>query len=83
MLKTLEDTAKRNSGIHHPLQMMIPLQDRVVDPNATLQFFRELKLRDKYLKTYPGFLHEPFNEIGKEQVFEDLEKWILSQTDLS
>jgi alpha-beta hydrolase superfamily lysophospholipase len=73
-------TSKRDSGIQHPLQFLVPLQDKIVDPDTQLEFFRNLKLRDKALKTYPTFYHESFNEIGKEQVFEDLVSWIRSHS---
>ena len=72
----MADTMKRESGFNYPIQMMIPLQDQIVDPDRALVFFRALKLRDKLLKTYPDFFHESLNEIGKEQVFEDLVSWI-------
>ena len=77
---TMADTLKRESGLNCPIQMMIPLQDHIVDPDAALQFFRALKLRDKLLKTYPDFFHESLNEIGKEQVFEDLVVWIKNHS---
>lgn len=81
MTRAMADTVKRHSGFDYPIQMMVPLQDQIVDPEVTLQFFRELKCKsssDKVLKTYAGFYHEPYNEIGKEQVFEDLKSWITA-----
>lgn len=80
MVSALADTARRDSGIQVPLQMLIPMQDAIVDPEAALQFFKALKLSDKLLKTYSNFYHEPFNEIGKEQVFADLALWIKSHS---
>ncbi|MEO5970888.1 MAG: lysophospholipase [Bdellovibrionia bacterium] len=76
----MSDTLRRESGLNYPVQMMTPLQDQIVDSDAALQFFRALKLRDKLLKTYPDFFHEPLNEIGKEQVFEDLVSWIKNHS---
>ena len=76
MTRAIVDTLKRDSGIQVPTQFLVPMADTIVDSEATLRFFRNLKLREKQLHTYPGFYHEPFNEIGKEQVFEDLRKWI-------
>jgi alpha-beta hydrolase superfamily lysophospholipase len=76
----MADTMKKESGITVPLQMMIPLQDQIVDPDVSQRFFRSLKMRDKYLKTYPDFFHEPFNETGKAQAFEDLASWIKSHS---
>lgn len=78
--KAIADTLSRDSGIDIPLQFLVPMQDRVVDPEASLRFFRALKLREKQVKTYPGFYHESFNEIGKEQAFEDLRAWIQSRS---
>jgi alpha-beta hydrolase superfamily lysophospholipase len=76
----MADTLSRHEGIQHSVQMLIPMQDRIVDPEKAVSFFRSLKLRDKALKTYPTFFHEPFNEVGKEQVFEDLNSWIKSHS---
>lgn len=76
----MSDTMRRTTGINHPLQMLLPMQDSVVDPEKSLHFFRELKTREKRLKTYPGFYHEPMNEVGKEKVFEDLCDWISSHS---
>ncbi len=80
LLAALADTRKRDSGLEYPLQMIVPMQDRIVDPQAALSFFRALKSRDKQLKTYPDFYHESFNEIGKEQAFEDLSTWIKTHS---
>jgi len=76
----IADTMARDSGMNYPLQIVVPLQDAIVDPEASLAFFRALKHRDKQLKTYPGFFHEPVNELGKEQVFEDIRTWITRHT---
>ncbi len=76
IMKAIGDTMKRDSGIKVPLQIMIPLQDGIVDSEKSLEFFRNLKVREKSLKTYPGFYHEAFNDIGKEQFFADLVAWM-------
>jgi alpha-beta hydrolase superfamily lysophospholipase len=76
MQAAFSDTLGREDGIRVPLQILVPLQDPIVDPEKSLAFFRGLKHRDKQLKTYPGFYHEPLNELGKEQVFADLADWI-------
>jgi alpha-beta hydrolase superfamily lysophospholipase len=80
LLDVMKETVQSDSGISAPLQMMIPLQDQIVDSHTALQFFRGLKLRNKALKTYPGFFHEPFNEIEKEQAFKDLTSWIKTHS---
>ena len=74
--RAMADVMGRHEGFHYPMQMMIPLKDQVVNPDRSLAFFEQLKLNEKKLITYPDFFHEPFNEVGKEQVFADLGGWV-------
>ena len=60
----MADTRGRESGIRVPLQLLIPLQDGVVSAKAALGFYQRFKHRDKRLKTYADFYHEPLNELG-------------------
>ena len=76
LLWAFGDTLRRDKGIQVPLQLLIPLADRIVDAECAFRFFNNLELPEKRIKTYPGFYHEPLNEIGKEQVFDDLRSWI-------
>lgn len=76
----MPEVFKKETGFEYPLQMLVPLQDKIVDSEIQLKFFGNLKIRDKRLKTYPTLRHEPFNEIGKETVFEDLVSWIKSHS---
>lgn len=71
-----QDTLNRNTGISVPLLMIVPLQDRLVEAEKSLQFFQALKHPHKRLVTYPEFFHESLNEIGKEIVFEEIRGWI-------
>jgi alpha-beta hydrolase superfamily lysophospholipase len=72
----MEDTLRRHTGIHHPLLVIVPLQDSIVDSSKSLRFFEALKLEDKALASYAGFYHEPMNETGKEQVFGTIRGWL-------
>lgn len=76
LTRAMVDTLSRDHGIEPPLQMLVPLADRIVDSEASQRFFRRLKHRDKRLKTYPGCYHEPMNEPCKEEVFADIRSWI-------
>jgi alpha-beta hydrolase superfamily lysophospholipase len=76
MVEAWNDTMRRESGMEYPVQFLIPMADEIVDAAKSVKFFQNLKHRDKRLKQYAGFFHEPFNEIGKEQVFGDLLEWI-------
>lgn len=76
MKAAMADTLSRRSGIPVPILFLVPLEDQIVDSQITLEYYRELKHRDKLLKTYPGFYHEPMNDVGREQVFQDIAEFI-------
>ena len=59
-----------------PILMIVGGQDTVVDPTAAREFFDRLGSEDKMLLLYPKMLHEPLNELGREQVLDDLIRWI-------
>jgi len=42
--------------------------------------FSQLEVGRAKLTTYPGMLHEIFNEPEHERVFEDLLGWVLART---
>ncbi len=49
--------------------MLLGGQDPVVDPPTSREFFDRLGSDDKTLLIYPKMLHEPLNELGREQVY--------------
>ncbi|MGC8644217.1 MAG: lysophospholipase [Isosphaeraceae bacterium] len=66
----------RAGEITTPILMIIGGQDPVIDPATSREFFDRLASPDKTLLLYPKMLHEPFNELGREQVFDDLARWL-------
>jgi alpha-beta hydrolase superfamily lysophospholipase len=83
MESSMASMRKRESGLNYPLQLVLPMQDRVVDSQVSLEFYRQLKSREKSLKTYPQFFHESHNELGKEQLFDDLLNWLKAYSTVS
>lgn len=75
-LEAKEDLWKRAAAIEQPLLLLLPLADRVIDPEPTRQFFAKISSPDKKLITYPALYHEIFNEPEKDQVFSDLKSWL-------
>jgi alpha-beta hydrolase superfamily lysophospholipase len=59
-----------------PLLMIVGGQDPVVDPSASREFFDRVSAEDKTLLLYPKMLHEPLNDVGREQVLDDMARWI-------
>jgi alpha-beta hydrolase superfamily lysophospholipase len=66
----------RGHEIRGPLLMLLGSQDPVIDPKTSRTFFERVSSEDKTLLIYPGMLHEPLNEIGREQVIADVAHWI-------
>jgi alpha-beta hydrolase superfamily lysophospholipase len=66
----------RAGEIRTPVLMLLGGQDPVIDPAASREFFDRLGTEDKTLLIYPKMLHEPLNELGRDQVLDDLVRWL-------
>jgi alpha-beta hydrolase superfamily lysophospholipase len=66
----------RAGEIRLPTLLIVGGQDPVINPVANREFFERLGSDDKTLHLYPRMLHEPFNELGREAVFDDLSRWL-------
>jgi alpha-beta hydrolase superfamily lysophospholipase len=66
----------RAAEIRLPLLMLLGGQDTVIDPTTSRELFDRIGSDDKTLLIYPKMLHEPFNELGKEQVYDDVVRWL-------
>ena len=59
-----------------PTLVLLGDADPIVDAAATRAFFARLGAPDKTLISYPEALHEPLNDLEREQVIADLVGWI-------
>ena len=50
--------------------------DLVCEPAASATFHERIPLSDKARIEYEGFYHEILNEIGREQVLDDIKAWL-------
>jgi alpha-beta hydrolase superfamily lysophospholipase len=76
MVEGGELLAARAGEIRTPILLVLGGQDPVIDPDASRVFFERLGSEDKTLVVYPNMLHEPFNEIGREHVVDDVARWL-------
>ena len=61
------------TGTPGPLHILMAGDDQLVSTSKTKAFYDKLpEGLDKSLKEYDGYYHEIFNDIGKEQVYNDL-----------
>ena len=63
-----------------PLLVLTGGEDRIAAAPVTLSFFESLASGDKQYKQYPGMRHELLNELGKEEVFGDVVRWISAHS---
>jgi alpha-beta hydrolase superfamily lysophospholipase len=50
--------------------------DKIVDKDATKEFYENIKTKDKTYKEYDGLLHELWIEKNRAQVFQDMFIWL-------
>lgn len=73
-------TAKRREIAAHiqiPTLLLQAGEDRVVSKETSLRFFDELKTKDKEIEVCPGLYHEILNEVGREQIFSKISRWLV------
>ncbi len=76
MVEGGESIIARVGEVRSPVLMIVGEADPIVDPFSCREAFDGLGSSDKTLRVYPGMLHEPFNELGREEVLRDLAAWL-------
>jgi len=72
----IERTAAGGSDVRLPMLLLHGEADPICPVDASRDFFAQLEAAERRLRTYPGLLHEIFNEPEREDVFEDLLEWL-------
>ncbi len=75
MGSAIDWTQAHASELDLPLLIVHGTADRLCPADASKTFFENVRYPDKKRIEYPGYYHEVFNEPGKEQVFQDMERW--------
>ena len=63
-------------NISIPTLIMHGEEDGIVEVETSIWTYENLNVEDKQLKVYPKMYHEIFNEVDKDEVIEDLLKWM-------
>jgi alpha-beta hydrolase superfamily lysophospholipase len=66
----------RAGEIRVPTLVLVGGQDPIIDPGGSRDLFDRVGSDDKTMHLYPKMLHEPLSELGREQVFDDLVRWL-------
>jgi acylglycerol lipase len=59
-----------------PVLILHGTADKATRPDGSQQFFDEAGSSDKTLKLYEGHYHDLLNDLGHEQVLDDISQWI-------
>ncbi|ADO73181.1 alpha/beta hydrolase [Stigmatella aurantiaca] len=74
--KAQDEALSQARRVTAPIFIFCGSNDGVAAPAAARTFFEAVGSPDKKFKEYPGMLHEPLNEVGREDVFRDISGWI-------
>lgn len=69
------EALERASEIRAPFLLIVSEEDRLVDPEAAMEFDHRSAC-GQTTRVYRGRYHEPFNDLGSEEVFADLASWL-------
>jgi acylglycerol lipase len=59
-----------------PLLILHGTADKATKPAGSQLFYEKVGSKDKTLKLYEGYFHDPLHDLGKEQVMADVQAWI-------
>ena len=76
LLKAIDRLMQQAGTIDVPTLMFHGTDDQITNPAGSQMLFDRLGSRDKSLKLYDGLFHETLNELEREQVYDDLLRWI-------
>jgi acylglycerol lipase len=62
-----------------PVLILHGTADKATRPDGSQQFFDEAGSADKTLKLYEGHYHDLLNDLGREQVMDDIAGWIAAR----
>jgi acylglycerol lipase len=76
-LARADERLEREFGrITLPVLIMHGTADKATRPEGSQQFFDNAGSADKELKIYEGYAHDLLNDLGREQVMDDITRWI-------
>jgi acylglycerol lipase len=81
--KTVAEMVRADARLTRELaQMALPVlilhgtADKATQPSGSQHFYDVASAKDKTLKLYDGYFHDPLNDVGREAVIADVTGWI-------
>lgn len=79
LLKMIREIESKSSEFQYSVLMMHGTGDQLTNPKGTEEFFRNIASKDKTFHRYPDLYHELINEYEKEEIMEDILKWLTER----
>ena len=74
-LRATQDILDRATQIREPFLILAGADDRLIDPAGSVQLSKRTPSWSE-LQVLPGRYHEPFNDLGSDEVFGIIERWL-------
>ncbi|GAB4299969.1 MAG: alpha/beta hydrolase [Myxococcota bacterium] len=75
-IKAMQKIRTGARNIKLPTLIMQGGADKLVDPSGAKEVFEMIGAPDKKLRILDNYYHEIFNEVGRLQIYEELETWL-------
>ena len=76
MLNAQRRVRRGAAGLSCPVLVIYSPDDPISDPAAIESFMQKVTAADKTALRYEGYLHETYNDVGKEAVLAHIEAWL-------
>jgi lysophospholipase len=78
-LAAQKEVVSQAAKVTVPVLMLCGEADRIASVPTSREYFQALGSSDKQYREFPGMRHELLNELGKEQVWDEIAGWIKSR----
>jgi alpha-beta hydrolase superfamily lysophospholipase len=78
-LKVQSEVRSHAAQFSLPLLMLVPGDDTIANPRASIAFFDQCGSSDKTIQHYPAHRHELLRELDRESVFETILQWMTDR----
>ena len=76
IIKGIDFVKSNIDQFNYPVLLLHGSDDKIVDPTAAQIFLKNASSQDKTLKIYDGLYHEILNEPERDDVIDDITKWL-------
>ncbi|WP_373493958.1 lysophospholipase [Aquiflexum sp.] len=79
ILRMIKEIQSKSNQFQYPVLLLHGTGDQLTNPKGTEEFLKNIASKDATFRRYPDLYHELINEIEKEEIMEDILKWILER----